>query len=216
MIERPVYRRQKRFFARAYETGEHGWPVKGPTREVAALLRRVARRGDRALDLGCGEGRHAIFLAKLGCRVDAVDLEPRALRLAAAEARRAGVRIRFRAANALKLPFSDATFDVVVDYGCFHHVVKPDWKRFVREVRRVLRPGGHLSLSVFSTKYKHHAGERRTRPWIYHRDHYDRFFTRAEIPRIFGPAFEVVAIREEHRGLNGFWHTLLRKPTGPA
>lgn len=205
-----VYRRQKRFFAEAYETGVHGWPVAGPTPDVAAHLRRVVKRGDRALDLGCGEGRHSIHLAKLGARVDAVDLEPRALKLAAAAARRAHVKVRFRTADALKLPFDDGAFDVVVDYGCFHHIVKPDWRRYVREMRRVLRPGGHLVLSVFSTKFQHYPGETHARPWLYHRNHYDRFFTRAEIPRIFAPAFETVAIREEHEGLNGFWHALLR------
>jgi len=75
----------------------------------------------------------------------------------------------------------------------------------------VLRPGGHLLLSVFSTKFKHHQGERRTRNWLVHRNHYDHFFTPAEIRAAFGPTFQARSILEEHEGLNGFYHALLRK-----
>lgn len=209
---RALYRRQAGFFRRAYETGVHGWPTSGPTPELAGYLRSLAS-SRRALDLGCGEGRHAILMARLGMTVEAVDLEPLALRKARALARRAGVarRIRFSRRDALDLRLPAGRFDIVLDSGCFHHVVKADWSRYVGQVTRVLRPGGSLLLTVFSTKFRHHPGERRTRPWICHRGHYDRFFRREEIAPIFAPAFSLEGIREEHKGLNGFWHCRLRK-----
>jgi SAM-dependent methyltransferase len=210
-VVRAVYRRQARFFRRAYETGVHGWPVEGPTPELRDYLRRIPP--GRALDLGCGEGRHAILMAKMGFRVEAVDLEPLALAKAQAFARRAGVRgrIRFSRGDALGLRFPAASFDVLLDSGCFHHVTKADWPRYVAGVARVLRPGGALLLTVFSTKFRHFPGERRTRPWLYHRNHYDRFFRRGQIAPIFAPAFALEEIREEHHGLAGFWHCRLRR-----
>ncbi len=78
-------------------------------------------------------------------------------------------------------------------------------------IARVLRPGGHFVLSVFSMKFKHHAAERRTRNWLVHRNHNDHFFTPSEIRAAFGPAFEVRTVLEELEGLNGFYHALLRK-----
>src|SRR5262249_3141455 len=160
-LMRPIYLRQQKFFRRAYETGEHGWPVEDPTPHVETLVARLGPgRGRRALDLGCGEGRHTILLAGRGYDVTALDLEPLALRRAKACAGRAGVAARFVLGNALALRFPAASFDLVLDYGCFHHVVTRDWRRYCREVARVIRPRGHLVLSVFSTKFKHHAGER--------------------------------------------------------
>lgn len=209
---RPIYLRQRKFFRKAYETGDHGWPVQGPTPYVATLLGRLgAGRGKRALDLGCGEGRHTILLARRGYDVTALDFEPLALRKARAFARAAGVTARFVRGDALDLRFPAASFDLVLDYGCFHHVVTRDWARYRREIARVLAPRGHLVLSVFSTKFKHHPDERRTRNWIVHRNHYDHFFTRDEIRRTFGETFDISAVLEEHEGLNGFYHALLRR-----
>ncbi len=209
---RPIYRRQAVFFRRAYESGEHGWPAEGPTPHVARLVARLGSgRGRRALDLGCGEGRHTILLARRGYAVTALDLEPLALEKARASCRRAGVRAAFERGNALDLRFQDGAFDLVLDYGCFHHVVRRDWPRYRREVARVLRPGGHLVLSVFSTKFRHHPGERRTRDWIVHRNHYDHFFTPAELRGAFRDSFDIPELLEEHEGLNGFYHGLLRR-----
>jgi len=207
-----IYARQRSFFRKAYETGEHGWPDTGPTPEVVRLVDRLgAGRGRSALDLGCGEGRHTILLARKGYAVTAFDQEPLALE----KARRALARNRLKAAvrvgDALAPGFDDGSFDLVLDYGCFHHVVTRDWPRYRRQVARILKPGGHLVLSVFSTKFRHHEKERRTRNWIVHRNHYDHFFTPREIGRAFAPDLEIRVLTEELRGLNGFYHVLLKK-----
>ena len=207
-----IYAKQKKFFRKAYETGEHGWPEAGPTPQVAALAARAGSgRGKTALDLGCGEGRHTILLARMGYDVTAFDLEPLALEKARAAVRKSGLTARYQAGDALHPGFDDGAFDLVLDYGCFHHVVTRDWPRYRRQIARILKPGGHLLLSVFSTKFRHHAKERRTRNWIVHRNHYDHFFTPGEIRRAFSPAFEVRDLREELEGLNGFYHVLLKK-----
>jgi cyclopropane fatty-acyl-phospholipid synthase-like methyltransferase len=204
-----LYARQARFFREAYRTGRHGWPSEGATPYVDALLRRLGSgRGRRALDLGCGEGRHTILLAKRGYETLGVDLEPAALALAKAACRKAGVKARFEVADALELGLS-GRFDVVLDYGVFHHVLKRDWGRYRRSVAGALRPGGRLLLSVFSTKFRHHPGERRTRDWLTHRGHYDRFFTLAELRESMAESFDLEAHLEEHEGLNGFHHVLL-------
>jgi ubiquinone/menaquinone biosynthesis C-methylase UbiE len=168
-------------------------------------------RGRSALDLGCGEGRHTILLAARGYAVTALDLEPLALRKAREHVRRSGLHADFVTGNALDLKFAEGSFDLVLDYGCFHHVVTRDWPRYRREIARVLKTGGSLVLSVFSMKFKHHPDERRSRNWLVHRNHYDHFFTPSEIRKAFAPAFGVRTTLEEHEGLNGFWHVVLRK-----
>ena len=208
-----IYARQKKYFRKAYETGRHGWPEVGPTPHVARWVRTLGSgRGRTALDLGCGEGRHTILLARQGYDATGVDLEPLALRKAKSYVRKSGLDARFEVADALHLKYPDGAFDLVLDYGCFHHVVTRDWARYRRGIARVLKPGGHLLLSVFSTKFRHHPEERRTRNWLVHRNHYDHFFTRAGLRAAFEPAFKLRGIHEELDGLNGFLHALFVRP----
>src|SRR5262249_15073970 len=135
-----IYQKQRKFFRKAYETGVHGWPEVEPTPHVVRWVRKLgAGRGRSALDLGCGDGRHSIVLARRGYEVTAFDLEPLALKKAKAQLRRAGVDATYVAGNALDLRFDDAAFDVVLDYGCFHHVVSRDWRRYRRGIARVLK-----------------------------------------------------------------------------
>jgi SAM-dependent methyltransferase len=212
VVERPVYVRQRRYFRRAYETGEHPWPADEPSAFVRRLVVRHAS-GDRALDLGCGEGRHSILLARMGWRVWAVDYEPMALARARRKVAAAGcrARVRFREADALALPFRPGSFDLVVDSGCFHHIVQADWPRYRSEVRRVLRPGGTFVLTVFTTGFRHYPGEVRRRPWLVHRGHYDHFFTRRALVDAFSGDFRVLEILKERSGLSEFWHAAFRR-----
>lgn len=208
---KPLYRRQQEYFKKAYVAGKHGWPKEGVTPQVVEHLRRLGpARGRAALDLGCGEGRHTILLSKRGYAVTALDYEPLALREARTAVRRAGARARFVRGDALALRFRPGTFDLVLDYGCFHHVLKRDWPVYRRNLERILRPGGHLLLSVFSMKFRHHPGERRTRPWLVHRGHYDHFFTRRTLRDALRGSFDILDVIEEHEGLNGFLHGLMR------
>jgi SAM-dependent methyltransferase len=208
---RSIYTRQERYFRKAYENGTHGWPVEGSTPEVATLIDKLGSgAGKTALDVGCGEGRHTILMAKRGYAVIGLDLEPLAVRKATEFLARAGASARLIVGNVLDLSFSPGGFDLVLDYGCFHHLVTRDWPRYRREIARVLKPGGHFVLSVFSTKFRHHVGERRSRNWIIHRNHYDHFFTRAEITGAFLGSFELKEAIEEHEGLGGYYHLMMK------
>ncbi|MFQ5883135.1 MAG: class I SAM-dependent methyltransferase [Candidatus Methylomirabilales bacterium] len=211
----PIYERQKFFFRRAYEAGETPWPRLTPTPAVVRLAKRLRRERGRArvLDVGCGEGRHMICFAKEGHRAIGVDYEPLALRKACARADTHPVRPRltFVLADAFRLPFRRDSFDALVDSGCFHHVKKADWSRYLRGLTALLRPGGYFHLTTFSTRFKHYPGEHRTRNWIVHRNHYDHFFRKADFAAIFGPRFDILTIEEERQSLHAFWHVLMRK-----
>ncbi len=113
------------------------------------------KRGDWVLDLGCGEGRHAIaawLAAEVNCV--GVDLCAADLMVAAHKSRSFGEQLPACAArslslsvgDALNLPFADHCFDVVICSEVLEHVVA--YRDVLAEIRRVLRPGGALIASV--------------------------------------------------------------------
>lgn len=98
------------------------WDVPIPEALRAVLAEESARcSGGSALDLGCGAGQVALFLARRGLRVTAVDVSSLALLRARVRARRAGVRVRFARVDALERPLSaQGPHALVVDVGLFH------------------------------------------------------------------------------------------------
>jgi len=211
-----LYQRQRGFFGEVYESGgPTPWPSTEPTPAVSRLAHLLQRRkgGGRVLDLGCGEGRHTLLFAKTGYLTVGLDYLAAPLRTVAQKAEKAGLapRIRLVLGDALLPPFTPGSFDALVDCGVFHHVKKADWPIYLDRVLGLVKPGGYFHLTVFSTKFKHYPGERRTRNWQVHRNHYDHFFVKRDFVRIFSDRCEILTIEEEHEGLNGFFHILMRK-----
>jgi SAM-dependent methyltransferase len=178
---------------------------------VARFLRSAKTRGGRALDIGCGEGRHSVAFAQRGFEAVGVDLEPRALARARTAAKDVGAQPVFLQANVFALPFSPVAFDVVMDYGCLHHVRRSDTRRYLDQVVPMIKPGGYFLLSCFSTKFKHHPNERRTRNWLVHAGHYDRFFRREDFRSLFGRWFDILELTEDRDGSYVFHNVLMRK-----
>jgi len=202
----------RKYFQEAYRTGKHGWEVEDPSPYAVKFLtrlRRIIPKG-RLLDVGCGEGRHAIMASRLGFRVTAVDYEPLALARAQRSAKEKGTSgMVFRTANVLHLPVPATAFDVVLDYGCLHHQKKADWPAYKASVLRVLSPRGFFILSVFSPKFPLFHGSRKN--WHIAKGAYRRYFTRGDILGLFSREFEALEMIEENGGQHGFWHVLFRR-----
>ena len=101
------------------------------------------------LDLGCGTGTLAIWikLAIPKANVTGLDGDQQMLSRAQEKADRAGVEIRFDLGMSFILPYADASFDRVLSSLFFHHLTRSDKERTVREIVRVLRPGGQLHIA---------------------------------------------------------------------
>lgn len=100
--------------------------------------------GARVLDAGCGDGALVCASASRGADATGVDPDPAMLAAASSRATRAGVRATFLEGRVERLPFPDASFDVVASITVLCFV--PDAALAVREMARVLRPGGRLVL----------------------------------------------------------------------
>ncbi|WP_308016435.1 class I SAM-dependent methyltransferase [Jidongwangia harbinensis] len=121
------------------------WCPEGLREADARLLGDV--RGQRVLELGAGAAAGARWLAGQGAEVVALDLSAGMLRHAREAADRSGVRVPLIQADALALPFADRAFDVVCTaFGAVPFVA--DSGAVMREVARVLRPGGSWVFSI--------------------------------------------------------------------
>jgi ubiquinone/menaquinone biosynthesis C-methylase UbiE len=120
-------------------------------------------RGARVLDAGCGDGALACAAAAHGAAVTGIDPDPAMLAAARARAERAGAHAVFLEGRVERLPFADASFDVVsaVTVLCF----VADAAGAVREMARLLRPGGRLVIGELG-RWSLWAMTRRLRGWL--------------------------------------------------
>ncbi|HLG14787.1 MAG TPA: class I SAM-dependent methyltransferase [Blastocatellia bacterium] len=101
----------------------------------------------RVLDLGCGSGTFAVWLAEQGATVVGLDLSPVMISLAGENARRRGVQIDLRVGDInRRLTFADAEFDLVFSATALHYV--EDLEGLMREAARVMKPGARFIASV--------------------------------------------------------------------
>jgi ubiquinone/menaquinone biosynthesis C-methylase UbiE len=123
--------------------GRHWW-YGGMRAIAAAMLDEVCggRRDLRILDAGCGTGGNALFLRRYG-RVVGIDLAAEALELGGE--RLPGALAR---GSVLEIPFASASFDLVTSFDVLYHRDVPDEDQALREMRRVLRPGGRLLIRL--------------------------------------------------------------------
>ncbi|MGW0333090.1 class I SAM-dependent methyltransferase [Streptomyces sp. NPDC003011] len=125
-----------------------------PDENLVSYLDRGLVTAGRALDLGCGPGRNALWLAARGFEVDAVDLSPTAVQWARERAREAGAEatVRFHRGDAFALTATvlAGPYDLVYDSGCFHHLPPHRRISYLALLDRVLAPGGHFALTCFA------------------------------------------------------------------
>ena len=121
---------------------------------IREVLDAPSTRDGDVLDVGCGQGIDLYGYAAAGARATGIDLTPRHCELAAAHIGAMGLTATVVNGDAERLPFEDSTFDRVSSNGVLHHT--PDLPGALREIRRVLRPGGEARIIVYNRNSLHY------------------------------------------------------------
>jgi ubiquinone/menaquinone biosynthesis C-methylase UbiE len=121
---------------------------------MATQLDYAGTAGMDVLDVGCGQGIDLVRYARAGARVTGMDLTPRHVELAGRHLEAAGLSGNVVVGDAEQLPFADDSFDRVSSNGVLHHT--PDIAAALREIRRVLRPGGEARIIVYNRSSFHY------------------------------------------------------------
>jgi SAM-dependent methyltransferase len=131
-----------------YAGGETPWDSGQPSRELERIVAEGWFDRCRALELGCGTGTNAVFLASRGFDVTGVDFSPLAIQKAEARARAARAKVRFLVADVTSLPDLGEPFPLVWDRGVYHHMRNVDLEGFLRTLEKHVAPGGwYLTLA---------------------------------------------------------------------
>lgn len=115
---------------------------------VSYIVDKRIRTGE-ALDLGCGAGRNAIYLAKQGFSVVGVDLSDNALSWAKQRTQGTDLSIQWMCANIFELDLQENSFDLIYDSGCFHHIAPHRRSTYLELIEKVLKPNGYFALCSF-------------------------------------------------------------------
>lgn len=115
----------------------------------ALLCQASLNPGQRILDLGCGTATLTIAAKQLQpeAEITGLDGDPEILQIARTKTARAGVALSFDNAMSDRMPYADASFDCVLSSLFFHHLNRENKRATLREVRRVLKPGGWLHVA---------------------------------------------------------------------
>jgi SAM-dependent methyltransferase len=144
---------QRQIWESWHHTHSYASPSVHAEAEVGAFIENLPKEGfnHRILEVGCGQGREAIKLARNGYHVVAFDLSPTAISIAQAKARAANVSIDFHEGNAsYPLPHKNKTFQGIFAHLSLHYFDDITTRSIFRELERVLTPGGVLYFTVRS------------------------------------------------------------------
>jgi cyclopropane fatty-acyl-phospholipid synthase-like methyltransferase len=148
--------RRRLFFWYRYLTGQTPWDTQITPPELRALIADEQLPPGQALELGCGTGTNAIFMARHGWQVTAIDYIAQPIALAKRKARQQGVddSVRFLVGDVTHLDAMKLTppYDLAVDIGCMHGLATTGQQAYAQQLPALLRPGALYLLYAFCAR----------------------------------------------------------------
>jgi len=150
------------FFDLWYRFGKPPWVIDKAQPALVEAAKKGEVKGPTVLDIGCGDGSNAIYLASRGFIVTGVDVSAKAISIAKQKAREAKVDVTFITLDALNIKSLGKKFDTIIDFGLFHNL-KGDRERYVNALSDVCVSKGQLLMLCFSDQ----AGKYSVYPHFY-------------------------------------------------
>ena len=170
------------------------WNSEAPPDKLVELVQSGKVRPCKTIDLGCGAGNYAIYLAERGFEVIGVDSSPTVIKIATENAQKRGVRCKFIVADLLSdLHDIKETFDFGYDWDFLHHIFPEDREKYVKNVYNILKPGAQYLSVCFSEKDPQFGGAGKFRKT--HMGTILYFSSESEIHDLFSPYFDIQELK---------------------
>lgn len=143
MQERP-------FWEQLYTDMEVSAFSKGPTTDINEFY-NIFPKNAQVLDVGCGEGRNSIFMAKLGNKVDAFDISENGIEKAKKIAKQMGVQVNYFCIDLEKFVF-EKEYDVILSHGVLHLPYKDVRDKFIAKMQGNTKIGGYNVIGIFTNR----------------------------------------------------------------
>jgi len=183
-----------------------------PAEDVSQLIEKLQQNGPiKALDLGCGVGRHALAFARAGFETHAMDLSEAGLAQLENSASAGGLDITTHLAPMTELPFEDNTFDYVLSFNVIYHGDPVVVRKSVSEIARVLKPGAIYQGTMLSKRNVNFGlgTEVAADTWVREgeddKDHPHYYCSAGELVDLFG-GFELSYLEDKEHRKPGSWH----------
>jgi tellurite methyltransferase len=197
------------------------WLNRPPAPEVVEMADRLEAEGRRnVLDIGCGVGRHVLYLAARGFAVVGTDSAPTAVEQCQANLAKAGLEAVLVQVEMTEMWFEEESFDGAVSANVIHHARRATMERIIDTVTRKLSARGYFALIMPTPEHFDCGKGEEIEPgtWVdpNHREgpvpHH--FCTQEEIYDLLHD-YEIISLRKEdslvERGLRSHWHVLARR-----
>jgi ubiquinone/menaquinone biosynthesis C-methylase UbiE len=124
--------------------------------DLPKIVRLFKKKGIKnVLDLGCGSGRHLVYLAKNGFEVYGIDIADYGLKIAKDWLKKEGLKANIKIGSIYKrLPYEDNSFDAIVSTQTLHHEKIKNIRKLIKEIERILKPNGLIFITVRKRKFK--------------------------------------------------------------
>jgi SAM-dependent methyltransferase len=196
MLDGLLEKRELEWWSKFYSNKDKPVPffTDAPDENLVSYLERNIFEPGRVLDVGCGNGRNSLYLAKQGFQVDGIDFSKTSIEWASKNAKDRSLDVKFINKSIFDFEAQDSVYDYIYDAGCLHHIKPHRRNQYLHKLVNLLRDDGYFALTCFNLK-----GGANISDYDVYREfsmHGGLGFSELKLKKILEPYFSIIEFRE--------------------